>query len=423
VVTIAVYFAVQSERPDTATRRRTTIASDTTFVVPAPDTTAVRVLHISGFVLDFDKRPQENALVELLALSDDGAVLWQSSYSTDAATREDTTLRGRYRIAYPLVKGHTPAALRLRVPRQQVSTGFIKLTLPKLTFSARSLSMPSIGMESVRIGDMRQWARPDSFVWRSQSLGLALQDIRADFQLSYDPTPPFYTFLLFLPALVGLVAASATAMVSQKRNEHGLDVAWVVRRYVIAGTGAWVVVIGVFIVGYWIAGLRSISLLDPSLSVPVLVPVSAFLGVVVFATTQLAEKDELQLADLTNLGNRVFVAPYVAFMAILALFQGKTDGLLPPFIAFITGLWIEPVMGALHAAGAKLLPAPKTAERFTGEARTANGRRPSLKRTATSDSAAGTIRGFTLRRRQTGDMRRVIRNKQRPEKSPEPDRS
>jgi hypothetical protein len=348
IAAIALYFVVQSERVEMSARGRATGAADTTFA--APDTGAIRVLHASGFVLDFDGRPQENALVQLVAIGDNGNVLWQSSYSTDVATPQDSTRRGRYSIAYPLVRGHAPADLRLRIPRQQVTTGRIKIKGPWIF-----LSPPYVRIDSLQIGQIRQWAQPDSFSWRPQDLAFATPDLRVDFWLGYDPTPPFYAFLLFVPALVGLVAATTTYMMSQKKVEKGLAAAWVIRRYVIVGTAAWVFVIGWFIAGYWIAGLRSISFLDPKFSIPVLVPVSAFLGVLVYATSCLTD-DKARLEDL---GNRVFIAPYVAIMAILALFQGKAEGLLPPFIAFVTGLWIEPVMGALRGAGLKLIPDSK----------------------------------------------------------------
>jgi len=373
---VALYFIVQSERVEVTMRGRAIIASDTTFA--APDTGAIRVLHATGFVLDFDGRPQENALVQLVAIGDNGNVLWQSSYSTDVATTRDSTRRGRYSIAYPLVRGHAPADLRLRIPRQQVTTGLIKIKGPWIF-----LNRPYFRVDSLLIGQIRQWAQPDSFSWRPPDLAFATPDLRVDFWLGYDPTPPFYAFLLFVPALVGLVAATTTYMMSQKKVEKGLAAAWVIRRYVIVGTAAWVFVIGWFIAGYWIAGLRSISFLDPKVSIPVLVPVSAFLGVLVYATTCLTD-DKARLEDL---GNRVFIAPYVAIMAILALFQGKADGLLPPFIAFVTGLWIEPVMGALRAAGLKLIPDSKGAAQGLPKDRAdANGRQVSGNATVVESS-------------------------------------
>ena len=314
------------------------IAIDTA-VTPLDTAGSVSSVRIVGEVRDFDGRPQADVVVMLSALNEKDAVIWRSSYRTEAARGK----RGYFQMQMAAVKAHLPKTLRLTVPRQRVSTGNLVLKWPGDTSAA------------LVVNHVHQWSQADSTSWTAADIAAAGGHLRYDFQLEYDPTPPTYTFLLFLPALVGLAIGTGVLIYRRLKDGKGKDARGAIRIYVAVGTSTWVIVVAYFVVGYWIAGLRSISFLDPSISIPVLVPVAAFLGVLVYVTTLLAKNEGTE----EELGNRVLIAPYVAIIAILALFQGKTDGLLPPFIAFFTGLWIDPVLTALHTAGTKIFSLQK----------------------------------------------------------------
>ena len=117
-----------------------------------------------------------------------------------------------------------------------------------------------------------------------------------------------------------------------------------------------------FAVGFVRSDLQAINLFGPNLRVPVLIPVAAFLGVLVFATGRLlalakdGNTDAEREAMYLELGNRTFIAPYVAIVTVLIAFDDRS-GEVPTLAAFATGLWIEPVLESLRLLGQKLLPA------------------------------------------------------------------
>jgi hypothetical protein len=214
---------------------------------------------------------------------------------------------------------------------------------------------------------------------------MARGSTRLDMELRLDQASPVYTFLLSLPALVGLLAATiALAFVARdaesEKEKRRRKVRSALLFYAITGAITWVGIIAWFAQGFVTSDLRKISLFSPDVEIPTILPLAAFLGVLVYATECLVSvirrpvqadgtpgvEPDYQL-KLIELGNRVFIAPYVAIIAVLTIFRGATDGLAVPFVAFFTGLWIEPVLRVLKLAGDKLLPGGDSKDKPEGE--------------------------------------------------------
>jgi hypothetical protein len=317
-------------------------ADASTSVVPLQSaaTTTIR-----GRVVDLDGKRRGGVVVVLEARdSASNALLTRVLAITDTA--------GEYEIVYR--PRPTPAAtqLQLAITRQRVRVE-----------------------ERRYLPDSHKWMQRDTLVLRA-STGEP-QSRQVDFRLTYDHAPPFFTLLLILPALVGLLSAAifGAALVYQQRTAGEGTPADLARKallrdirpaprivayYVFAGCIAWVVIIGFFAVHFVRSDLHTINLFDTSAQVPVLIPMAAFLGVLVFATTRLVElANERTLTSereltLIEIGNRVFIAPYVAIIAVLVVFS-DTSGPRPALLAFVTGLWIEPVLSAMRALGERLL--------------------------------------------------------------------
>jgi hypothetical protein len=238
-----------------------------------------------------------------------------------------------------------------------------------------------------------KWIERIRLEWQADGASLSR---RLDLKLRFDSAPPFYTLLLFVPALIGIVAAAfASASLLFQRSDAGegperkwwapwrssgrspdpgtrrhrrpTDFREATRRtatiYVFFGTISWVVVIAWFAAGFVLSDLQAINLFGPNLRIPVLIPVAAFLGVLVFATGRLlalakdGNTDAEREAMYLELGNRTFIAPYVAIVLVLIAFDDRS-GEVPTLAAFATGLWIEPVLESLRILGQKLLPTP-----------------------------------------------------------------
>ena len=349
---------------DTAAKpaAKDTNRADTTRAnVPPADTT--RGVVVGGRVIGLRGYRGTGILVSLTARTATGDTIW-SSATTTVPIGPDSS-HGEFAFVYPNSSKLAAAHLDLDVARQKVAV---------------------INDTWFRRG---KWVRHEHLV-----IGAAVVDsagraaVRRDVALELDPAPPFYTFLLFFPALIGLVAATAALGVFSRRGAtqanalepYGTKKAKnALLGYTAAGTGAWVLVVAYFAIGFVTSGLRKISLFDPDISIPVILPVSAFIGVLVYATECLVgvvrKKDDPDVVaahtfvdyqqTLIELGNRVFIAPYVAIIAVLTVFRGTADGLAVPFVAFFTGLWIEPVLRALQLVGDKLLPGEKPKDKPT----------------------------------------------------------
>jgi hypothetical protein len=300
----------------------------------------------TGRVYGAKGKPQPGVAISLVVTGGQGDTLWSAAYITALGKSAEDSGQGRYTIDYPgSGGGERPARFSLSLARQRVE---VEEAMSK-----------------------HKWVQAQNAEWKSEAFGSIASRANRDFLLHYDPAPPIYTLLLLVPALVGLIAATITMSFTSRRegDAASLTAADAARRakrtlvyYSFSGVVAWVGTLIWFAAGYVLSDLRTIALFDPSIAVPVLVPVAAFLGVLVYATTRLLDVvtgkgDADPRQSIIELGNRVFIAPYVAVVAILALFRGDFAGPVVPFIAFFTGLWIEPVLKALQAVGEKFAPA------------------------------------------------------------------
>ena len=345
---------VSRDTNDTARLARATAQPDSARKPVVSETS--RAVEVSGRVVGLKGFQEAGILVFLTARSATGDTIWSAATTT---ARAADSSHAEFRFVYPNPAKLGAARLELGLVRQKVSS------VPDHWYSHG------------------KWVRREHIVISSGVIDSAGGGVvRRDIALELDPAPPFYTFLLFAPALIGLIAATTALIVFERKGGHGDESNAATKKakgallgYTVAGTIAWVGVVGWFAGGFVTSGLRKISLFDPDLSIPVILPVAAFIGVLVYATECLVgvvrKKDPGSDDDtihkfvdyqqtLIELGNRVFIAPYVAIIAVLTIFRGTTDGLAVPFVAFFTGLWIEPVLRLLRMAGEKLLPSGRS---------------------------------------------------------------
>jgi hypothetical protein len=259
--------------------------------------------------------------VVLTALGDSSEILWQSVAVTDPA--------GRYRLAYVGQSRSRPARFEISTPRYRAA-----------------------GSDHVYGAVTNQWTTA-----AASGAPAATFDIR----LSHSADSYGFALLLLIPALAGsLVAVLHMWGFGHVKNDH------ITILYVSSAVLFWAVVNLRLAAEFMLTGTREIVLFDPSLRVPISVPIFAFLGVFVYATYSVLEKDyafftsqtpdELRRRGiLLAIGNRLFSAPYLAIIAVLILFRDGPS-LLVPFVAFFTGLWIEIIVGALGEVGTRMSP-------------------------------------------------------------------
>jgi len=120
-------------------------------------------------------------------------------------------------------------------------------------------------------------------------------------------------------------------------------------------------------------GANTITLFNPDLSIPFYIPIASFLGILVYAATNI--RDSFAFGDFTSvfrnkqlaLGERILIGPYIAIIAYLMLFRLVTDQIKPIStgygalvaalaFAFFTGLFVKPVLSYLEKLAVKMLP-------------------------------------------------------------------
>lgn len=217
-----------------------------------------------------------------------------------------------------------------------------------------------------------------------------------DIRLHYSPRSTFAMIFLLIPAILGLLSTvlyfgayrpdemislnqvkpiaaprhrpdSLTTPPTEARKKTPRDrEQFLTRIYVFGNALTWGLLLALLALLYAFRGVQSVSLFSESITIPFVAPAFAFLGVLVYAIYVLAE-DYVQRPRSDNrgdaaerhrillaLGNRIVIAPYVAIVAVLALFD-TADHRMIPFVAFFTGLWIEPVLGTLKGIGDRLV--------------------------------------------------------------------
>lgn len=259
--------------------------------------------------------------VTLSAVGDSSEVLWRSVAVTDP--------RGGYRLAYSAAARGRPARFELSTPRHRSEDG-----------------------EHVYEEVTNQW---------TAAVAAQLSSVTFDVRLAHSPGSYGFALLLLIPALAGsLIAVLHMWGFGHVKNDH------ITILYVSSAVLFWAFVNVRLALEFMETGTREIILFDPALTVPVSVPIFAFLGVFVYATYSVLEKDYVFFTSekpdeakrkgiLLAIGNRLFSAPYLAIIAVLVLFRDGSS-LLIPFVAFFTGLWIEIIVGALGEVGARMSP-------------------------------------------------------------------
>lgn len=132
-------------------------------------------------------------------------------------------------------------------------------------------------------------------------------------------------------------------------------------------TGLWILSLIGLIYGYTLFGNSSIPIFQPDLSVPLLVPIFAFLGVLVYSTANIRESADISEDSSASrkkiivLGERILIGPYIALVAYLVLLgpilKSMDMGTSPAtaFLAFFTGLYVKQVMDRLDQIGVSML--------------------------------------------------------------------
>jgi hypothetical protein len=217
-----------------------------------------------------------------------------------------------------------------------------------------------------------------------------------DITLPYSTQSSFYLVWFLIPAIVGLLttvyyrheygpledvsAAGGPAppedenQAKRKRNR----LRFLTLGYVGGNALIWGVMIAVFAAAYAFRNIETISLFSPRLSIPILAPTFAFLGVLVYATYSLnrlypfqrlgqgrAQDNDVnesrRQSALLKIGHRIIAAPYVALMGVLVVGneRGQSNWTIP-LVSFFTGLWIEPILRLLRGVGQGLIAAQRT---------------------------------------------------------------
>jgi hypothetical protein len=280
---------------------------------------------IAGSISSPGGQPVRRAKVSLKALSDTGDTLWAQYGLTDPVD-------GRFEFRVPGDSDRPPASFLLSVHQQVGETNPV-------------------------------WFLPTQWGLDTASRVLDARLLRAgafrngvDIKLQYSSQSAFSILLLLLPAIFGLT--TTVLYYSESRKMTTL--------YVLGNVLAWGLLLALFAVLYAFRGVQSIPLFGDRISVPTVAPTFAYLGVLVYAIYVLAADYVEALRSqrpahstdrelmLLSLVNRIVIAPYVAIVAIVAVFS-KLDHPMIPFVAFFTGLWIEPVLGTLKEIGDRLV--------------------------------------------------------------------
>ena len=138
-------------------------------------------------------------------------------------------------------------------------------------------------------------------------------------------------------------------------------------------TALWVLTIAGMFYANFRYGACGVTIFNPGLYIPFYIPIAAFLGILVYAATNI--KESFAFGDYTSvyrnkqlaLGERVLIGPYIAILAYLMLFRLVSDQVKPIStgygalvaalsLAFFTGLFVKPVLSYLEKIAVKMLP-------------------------------------------------------------------
>jgi uncharacterized membrane protein len=181
------------------------------------------------------------------------------------------------------------------------------------------------------------------------------------------PSSDVMVFIFLLPALAGLVIWVFFRIWGAAP--------WVTHLYSITSVVSWVGVFVAFLYTWLRSGVSTMQLFHPDVEISLLVPIFAFIGVLLYATTSIVEHfgdPHGRMAyrkSLMAVAHRVLLAPYVAVIVNLLLVKAALEEVLSVqpgvglttvevFLAFFTGAYMKPILNWINERGARLLPRP-----------------------------------------------------------------
>jgi hypothetical protein len=183
----------------------------------------------------------------------------------------------------------------------------------------------------------------------------------SDFVLLVDK-PKLMAFLLLVPGLWGLLSWIGIRVCKPRAA----------RLYAMFTVPISIICFGMLAWLWLVLKVKTIEFFDLGIEVPTYIPISAFLGVLVYSTRSILTHfgdlvDSLAYKKtLMAVAQRILLAPYIAIFAIVVLFRPITDRLftllpgidkkiLELFLAFFTGIYVKQVLGVLDALGRKIM--------------------------------------------------------------------
>ena len=317
----------------------------------ATDRGTLRRYCIFGSVMSPGGQPLPHARVTLMSLST--GVSRDTLWTRDRLTEPSD---GRYEFAVTASDGEIDTMLfRVAVSNHEIETKHTWF-VPTL-WGLDTASSPVYGRELAKAPN------------REQEL---------DITLPYSTQSSFYLVWFLIPAVVGLLTTVYYRHVygSPEEKNKTPDGKWdrmkfLTFGYVGGNALIWGVMIAVFAAAYAFRNIETIALFSPKLSIPVLAPAFAFLGVLVYATYSInrrfpfglpapATSDDTSQRALLAIGHRIIAAPYVALMGVLLVAEPGQSTWTIPLVSFFTGLWIEPILRLLRGVGRGLVAAQRT---------------------------------------------------------------
>ncbi len=191
--------------------------------------------------------------------------------------------------------------------------------------------------------------------------------------LPLTPVEPLLTLLFLVPGLVGVMLSVLYLSTSMLKTES--SVMYFAATVSVAWTVSALGMIGMFLI--WGDYLIPTFFLDTYL--PVGVVVFSYLGTLTYVAFSLVEKPDgffdeknplLWQRHIRVVGGRILIGPYVsavAYLAFLSAFPSLGTGSGALLFAFVSGLYIKPVLEAIQGIGLRMLSAEsqqKVAERL-----------------------------------------------------------
>ncbi|MFA4957334.1 MAG: hypothetical protein WC556_10240 [Candidatus Methanoperedens sp.] len=125
----------------------------------------------------------------------------------------------------------------------------------------------------------------------------------------------------------------------------------------------WIISFELLIACAYLANDYNIYFLGPMLSVQLLVPITAFIGVVSYITFSIVQNKERDITELEwknryeNYSRRIFIGPYIAIIAVYTLLNTdqQKNLVIVVFFAYFVGFYTKHIEGIFEEFGKKFL--------------------------------------------------------------------